>query len=209
MSATRKPRSSLFRTRKQPITVIVGWRDDIFYFYEDLLVQHSEFFAAAMRKQWREADERTVELPEDHAEHFELFASFINTGKIHSMQDDAADDAEWNFLNAVLDALISKLVNGKRHPTNLHEYVYPYTAGDCGLRRLMVDIAAFEWDEGRLEAMTVSPACAVFFRDLAVRCRNTKQNIRKEDASYRTDDCVYHEHGDKLCYRTLYIGAGK
>lgn len=49
-----------------------------FYVNPILLCRHSQFFDAAFNKGWKEAKERSIDLPEDHAETFELWANYIN-----------------------------------------------------------------------------------------------------------------------------------
>lgn len=71
------------------ITILVGPTATAtkFYIQADLVVQHSEFFKAALKKGRKEAEERVVrfpDMPEDSADAFEDFHSFLYTGKIYS-----------------------------------------------------------------------------------------------------------------------------
>lgn len=55
--------------------------------YEQRLTTHSEFLNAALKKPWKEAGQRCVELAEDDPEIFEIFFFSVNTIRIFSRED--------------------------------------------------------------------------------------------------------------------------
>jgi hypothetical protein len=48
-----------------------------FTVHQDLISTRSEFFAKALRGDWKEAQERTVVLPDDEPEVFRLYLQFL------------------------------------------------------------------------------------------------------------------------------------
>ncbi|KAG9202235.1 hypothetical protein G6514_004673 [Epicoccum nigrum] len=67
------------------IRVSVGKLDTCmqnFTMHQDLISTRSEFFAKALRGDWKEAQERTVVLPDDEPEVFRLYLQFLYTGQV-------------------------------------------------------------------------------------------------------------------------------
>ncbi|KAK0828325.1 hypothetical protein LTR02_010505 [Friedmanniomyces endolithicus] len=64
MAGKRRPTVDAFCTTTRPITVVVSsnGKEQTFYCHEELLTTHSDFFAAAMRKEWTEGQARIVRL---------------------------------------------------------------------------------------------------------------------------------------------------
>lgn len=80
-----------------------GEESKIFVTLTGRLTQHSQFFEAALKAEWREGQEKMVNLPEDRPEIFEIFNRFIMDGKIYSSRYDestgtapGATDHEFN-----------------------------------------------------------------------------------------------------------------
>lgn len=72
-----------------------------------------------------------------------------------------------NFKNATMDCMIEQLVR-KRFPRvtdGLHNIAYGQTAGNNGLKRLLVDVAIWGW--GKKDTAKVE--CAEFLQDLYAR----------------------------------------
>ena len=62
------------------IHVLVGEPDasmQEFFVHQSLISARSEFFAKALRGDWKEAQEREVPLPDDEAETFRLYLQFL------------------------------------------------------------------------------------------------------------------------------------
>lgn len=48
-----------------------------FHVHEELVAQHSNFFAAALTKDWKEVQKNIVTLPDEDAVLFEIFTNFV------------------------------------------------------------------------------------------------------------------------------------
>lgn len=66
------------------ITILVGTGKarETFVLHEALLRQNSDFFENALKREWKEAEERTVKLPEIEPRQFAVFAKFLLTGLV-------------------------------------------------------------------------------------------------------------------------------
>ena len=218
------------------ITVLVGSGGTAtkYYIHADVATQHSDFFNAALKRGWKEAQERIVrlpDLPEDAAGMFEDFYSFLYMGKIYSGDDDEVNkpgrDKEWTrlsdswilgevllsttFKDAVVDAVVHKIVVTGDVPTSLHARIYSYGSHASSIRRLLVNIAIHEWEEediSAVEADANSAVNATFLQDVAIALFKMKKFSKTEQAKSRItleSSCLYHEHGaDKPCYKTMF-----
>ena len=149
------------------ITVGVGPEDvQTFDVNEDLLKRHSEFFRAALSRDWKEKEERCVKLPEDDPETFKLFVPFAYTGKVFSAREndfrqneygtghtdreyrristawELADKvASTSFKDALVNTLVAKVTRTARYPMGMQDTIYPVSQAQAGIRKLLVDIA--------------------------------------------------------------------
>lgn len=58
-----------------------------FHVHETLLTARSKCFACAMRKGWKEAEEKIFRLPDDEHDVFGLYASLVYTGIVLSFDE--------------------------------------------------------------------------------------------------------------------------
>ncbi|CAK1360060.1 unnamed protein product [Cercospora beticola] len=74
------------RTMNNVFTVTVGTGDDaeVFLVHDFLLKQSSKFFQTALKEEWREGQEKKVDLPEDKPEAFGVYTEWLLQGKITS-----------------------------------------------------------------------------------------------------------------------------
>jgi len=161
------------------IEVRVGEEDEerIFHVHKELLVQHSDFFAAALGGDWKERVDRSVKLPEDDPEQFDHFCCFLYTGQLFTRRsgdryvDGDGDDCDneferichaWVFGNklqsttykdAVADSLIMKVIDGKFHPVSMHEEIENHAARSAPFRTLLIDIAVHCWRNETFEEL--------------------------------------------------------
>ncbi|KAF1984040.1 hypothetical protein K402DRAFT_465431 [Aulographum hederae CBS 113979] len=77
-----------FRTR--PLEILVGASRTAFYIHESLICGSSEFFKNAMNRDWKESQERSVPLPDDDVEIFDLYSKWLYTGTITYVADEAS-----------------------------------------------------------------------------------------------------------------------
>lgn len=169
-------------------------------------------------------------MPEDDAAHFEIFSTFIYTGRIDIFAHDHApaepsslhfivkeDATEFNLLtqlwifgdkltsqpfkDAVMDPFTAMLSTPMSFPHDLHKLVYPSTCGPNALRRLAVDIALASWSDVDLTTAEMDHSWCEFFRDVALRARAPSGSY---SGVLRHPNCYYHDHGDDgQCYNQM------
>ncbi|KAF1950253.1 hypothetical protein CC80DRAFT_598275 [Byssothecium circinans] len=128
-----------------------------FWVHEGLLVKRSGFFKAALDGHWKESDEKTIRLPEDHPDVFGLYVAMIYMGRLYVLPSESdtyggqhelcelyilADKLQdISSKNLVVDAL---LVHARRARICLSsietlKFVYGNTPDGSLLRELLVD----------------------------------------------------------------------
>ncbi|EME48549.1 hypothetical protein DOTSEDRAFT_19073 [Dothistroma septosporum NZE10] len=82
----RKTSAPATNLQSQPLTFVVGVGDDaqMFYSHKDIVAKQSDFFSAMTKNGWKEAATNAVRLPEDHPEHFKIFAQSLCRGRVES-----------------------------------------------------------------------------------------------------------------------------
>jgi hypothetical protein len=194
-----------------------------FAIHENLIAPVSEFVRLALTKDWKEAATRTIPLPDDSPEVFELLQNWLYTKHIPSMNpsDGVKDSAEYsvlvhayilgdkfgitNFKDAILDSIILKLSFTGRFDPRLAGIVYDNTMDRSPLRRLWQDIYVWAgnptWlDEGQLGEFIH----AVFTLDLSryqMQMMRGQGPVRPPYEDAHLGGCWYHEHGMEECYR--------
>lgn len=68
------------------VKVYVGQERQLFTVHKELLVTESSYFEAALKKEWHEGQTREVELTNEKAYAFNLFAEWLYFGKIDCNQ---------------------------------------------------------------------------------------------------------------------------
>lgn len=109
-----------------------------------------------------------------------------------------------SFTDAVLDALIEKMMLSNQQPSRLWTLAYEYPQ-NAAFKKLMVDLAAFAWnDESFQDTVTDSGRSghAEFMRDV---CLRLKRQTPGEQKPWIDCGCKYHDHGEeKPCYKTMF-----
>ena len=215
-----------------PLTVIVGHEPRIqtFLVYESVAVKFSDFLAAAIRYDWKEARERVLRLPDNDPEHFEIFQAFKYTGRIfchkpgglytndtgQSCDRERAHLAQpWAFgerlqapafKDALVDAFIEAIRTDGSVPIETYHTIYARSAGPSPMRRLHVDIALWIWPTDTLKASKKHGRWNGFFFDLAAKEHEYLVSGRPKVSPYsQGSTCIYHEHGETgLCYKTMF-----
>lgn len=77
------------RAMNNVVTVTVGAGEDseVFLVHDFLLKQTSKFFQTALKEDWKEGQEKKVDLPEDKPEAFGIYNEWLLHGKIASVTD--------------------------------------------------------------------------------------------------------------------------
>ncbi|KAK4507072.1 hypothetical protein PRZ48_000806 [Zasmidium cellare] len=195
-----------------------------FYAHDKILIENSDFFAAALRNNWTESRERIVKLPAESPRSFELFLRFIYRreaiGRLRWRPNtDFADNSHFlvrcwalgeklictDFQDAVMDALLVELKYVPATPEDLHQSIYTSTSTPNALSRLMVDIAAREWEPKDVDELVDSTKDGAFLKHLTAKLLTATPEERCKLPPYDFDpDCEYHEHVEKVgmsCYK--------
>lgn len=209
--------------------MIVGASKRIFYLAPNVLGKSSDFFKSALKKDWKEGQENTIELPEDDPQVFRYYAEWLCTGNIYCKSEATTTAFDYNvlidlyilgeklmddtFQDRVIDALITTAdeANPPFVPKKLPEYrsisrVYGHTPTGSPIRSLVVDwliLHGFEVDNDMRAAMAERP-CQEFLLDLMSallkRREITYQSIYELHQRQKVPGCSYHKHGkDEPC----------
>lgn len=188
--------------------------------HERLVNPRSEFVRLALRGQWKEAQERTINLPEDDPDVFSVYQQWLYGGLIHTCCDNSfsrTDDEyetlakayilgekfmDHDFKDAVTDAIVDKLRSLRRFDTGLTTLVFNNTPSGSTLRRLWMD-AYYHF--GSSEWLDVDRVGSPINVEFMVEFSRYHMQFRTGFGSFGPDamflSCTYHEHGTGPCYR--------
>lgn len=208
---------------------------------KDIAIRHSKVLEKALNPEsdWKEADENVFRLPEESPEAFQVFLTFLDTGVIHldhfrepdedgSKRGKLSEDYEWNYIaeawlfgdrilsvsfkDAIVDKVISLVSEHGKVPTSLHRDIYKGSAFGSGMRKLLVDIAAYSWFSGTLADQPSEPECAEFFKDVGVAAMDRMvsalrgQTLAAAPYDHKFVGCQYHDHDaeGKPCHKGMF-----
>jgi hypothetical protein len=205
--------------------------------HEDLLSQHSPFFASAAKEDWKEGQEHRVPLPDDAPYVVDLYIHWVYSGKIFSRKSrqeeeedvkerKSADESgvlvrayvfgekiqDGDFQDAVIDALV-------------HSIAMPDKSGNCWYPGAsQIDQAYKGTPEGSpLRQLLVDiymfygdskwlhgPENVEFLTGLAGRLLDKKKSPVIWDPIKPTSiGCHYHRHSEgDICYSVKHTRAG-
>lgn len=214
------------------LSIIVGKKSSpqAFHIHESLAVKLSDFFAAAVRKGWKESIKRTVKLPEEDPELFRIFEAFIYSGRVYSQKDgDEYEDengrsVSWEFgrlmslwllgdrlqasafKDAIVDTLIEKINSEGAVPMKSFAAIYEGSVHPSPMKELLVETAAREWDTEDIDDIDMDETGSAFIKDLAKAQRKYLADGIPESAPYwEGPTCMYHEHAEnKPCYKAMF-----
>lgn len=188
--------------------------------HERLVSPRSEFVRLALRGQWKEARERTINLPEDDPDVFAVYQQWLYGGLIHTCCDTSfsCTDDEYealakayilgeklmddDFKDAIADAIVDKLRSLRRFDTGLTTLVFNNTPSGSPLRRLWMDayyhFGSSEWLDVDCVGSPINAEFMVEFSRYQMQCR-TGFGSFGPDAMFLS--CTYHEHGTRPCHR--------
>jgi hypothetical protein len=154
------PTSSSDHTKNDIITLLVGNEEQAMVVLKSNLVQHSEFFRAALTKKWAEGQTRIVKLPEEKPETMALYLMFIHGYGLPTepIEDHSCQGKVYDVLTE-LYALGERLLDSTLRNATIREIVrfttvqistYPHeesinniynsTTATSPARRLLVDL---------------------------------------------------------------------
>jgi hypothetical protein len=93
------------------VTLLVGKNEQTTIAQGDYLTRDSEFFAAAMKKEWQEGQKRTIKLPEECPATMAHYLSFMHSGKLFAEEIATMDG---NQILPCYEMLASLYVCGER-----------------------------------------------------------------------------------------------
>ena len=86
---------------QKTVRILIGTKEEDFTVPQRLLIDKSDFFKSACTKPWKEAEERTIRLPEMTVEHFGNYLHWIFKGAVPTHEQGSANNEEYS------DALLS------------------------------------------------------------------------------------------------------
>jgi hypothetical protein len=204
------------------VSLDVGPHPEIYAVHEDLLCEHSPFFQAAVKEEWREPHDR-IPLPHDDPDVVCLYLHWTYAGRILSRKSDSTNeesDNEINFLvdafifgekvqdsrfkDAVIDAAIKSTLSSDMDGVPCFPGVmavnraYKGTPPGSPLRRLMIDL----WARHGRDTWEREDLNGEFLTELVgelLASRDTPLDSHPTDG--KTSTCSYHHHGgDHPCY---------
>lgn len=209
------------RLHSDVIVFLVGAHEPKrFIVHERLVNPRSEFVRLALRGDWKEAQERTIKLPEDDPEVFSVYQQWLYDGLIHTGSDTLfpQNDDEYEalvkayilgeklmdpeFKDSITDAIKDKFRCLSRFDTGLTTLVFNETPSGSPLRRLWVDIYYHFGSPGWLDEHPEGPPVDAGFM---VEFSRYQMQVRAGVGSFGRlamfSSCTYHEHGIRMCHR--------
>ena len=219
--SSRHKATSTPRYGSKTIKFLVGKEDPTeFVIHESVVTPHSAFVRMALSNDWKEAKERTIPLPEDEPDTFQLYQEWVYTGLVFSenVANTEKDSKEYErlvsayilsdrlldstFKDVVVDCIIHKLCNSELFSPRLTNLVYDNNPAGSTLRRLWQDIYVWSGSPNWLEEKTVGDEVhPEFLLDLSKSQMSFWPGQRPPAAPYIQNPCLYHEHADGTCYR--------
>lgn len=110
-----------------------------------------------------------------------------------------------DFNDAVTDAVVQLMrsCRVKQQCTHtIHTIIYPNSKPGSGVRRLLVDIASYDWLTSHLQSLKTAPEWSDFFLELSVALHIKQSEGLTRPPYVEGTTCIYHDHGsERPCYR--------
>lgn len=189
------------------------------------------FFEAALGRDWKEAEERVVLLPEYEPDSFRIYLGWLYQKRItisptvktkpsvkcrHRLcraylLGDFLQDLE--FKDAIIDALIDLALDLNIYFGTGIGFLYENTSAGSPLRRLVIDLIVYamnpDWKK-ITDLLLVDDFPAEAFAELIVKIEETRNMGKcRSQAPFSTNMCLYHSHGTgEVCYKVKYKADG-
>ncbi|KAF7122784.1 hypothetical protein CNMCM5793_000894 [Aspergillus hiratsukae] len=152
--------------RGKTVDIAVGVQKEIFSVHETLIRASSSFFDKAMAGDWKESQQRTIQLPEDEPGIFALYVKWLYCGTLPVVCDEPGLPGNSEYINlvkayvlgdkildskfqdTVIDAIVeksqSKAKDGQCWYPNMGviKYTFKNTSESAPIRKLLVDMYA-------------------------------------------------------------------
>lgn len=204
------------------VTVLVGKPQVEFTAHKSVLCERSAFFAAALKPEWTNNQERVVQLPEDDPQAFSAYLEWAYRGSFTLDIDDVDNGIDaitmplaqlyvlaeklgpgmMSLKNAAIDKLIACL---NKHECVLEEgtvcYVYQNTLETSKIRKWIEDDFAYDTKESlmttsELKDYPLEMTIKVLHR---LKQQYESSQLRRSERPPQKDRyarCYYHEHGE-------------
>lgn len=142
------------------VTLMIGAAKVKYTLHKGILCFYSDFFRVAFNGSFKEANERTIELPEVEVDVFEASQVWLYTQSLPKNETASIKVyPEWPLLvklwifgdgcqisllqNNVIDAIIDKVAKDNTVPTNSLNLTYENTVSNSPLRKAITDIMTY------------------------------------------------------------------
>ncbi|KAF2842259.1 hypothetical protein M501DRAFT_1054974 [Patellaria atrata CBS 101060] len=216
---TLKERS---RLGSSGVVILVGKRlDSKYLIHESILTKTSLFFRSAMKKEWKEGEEKIVRFNDVSSETFDLYQCWLYTNAVYTSERDPSGTSFYSFLinaylfgdrildhpfkDIMMDTFSQKMEENSKIPVSLTYSIYYGTAPSSPLRRIMVDKCTYSDFSESLDRQTADDLPKDFLmglvRSLSKKTWGRLPGIPPWDSN---SNCYYHSHGTEFpCYKTL------
>jgi len=176
------------------VQVKLGPDKEVFTIHKNLLCNTATYFKTALNGSFKEAQEQSIEMPEDDPTMFECFQVWIYTGSIVGANETENDVETLTLVkiytfaerlniidlqNVAMHLLIDRVLDRRELPTEQIPFMYEHTCENSALRRMIVDISAHcgtldrpGWFEESKRPMYPND----FLCDLILRLYHSKKN---------------------------------
>jgi hypothetical protein len=213
--------------------VLVGEERKPFAVHEDLLLTEGLFFKAALSHDWKEKQDRTIKLPYCHPSTFNIYAKWLYSGQFCVIEDTEEREtplnlsAEWvslkqsyimadyvlstDFKDAVIDAIIEKMIDKNKCPTMVIELIYSRTTDKLPHRKVVREVMLKTWKDAQYQELRELNLTREDLLDLLIIVGTGSKgryvhDTHMWDAFNHMIPCAYHEHTltGAVCYRAKY-----
>ncbi|KAK6400603.1 hypothetical protein LTR81_024151 [Elasticomyces elasticus] len=192
-------------------TVEVGGSKQKWVLHENLLCNGSAFYRSAVKKEWSHDHTRTIPMPDDEADVFQVYAQWLYQAKI--LVKERNEDREFTlelgtmtkcyifgekiqevfFQNATIDSIFARVHQDEKggtrwYPTDA-DTVYDGTPEGSPLRMLIVDMFAYHGQQTWMKAQRNVD----FLVDLAKKLLDVRERPSGPSPVSRNTSSVYHK----------------
>lgn len=192
-----------------------------FIVHKFFATKSSKFFQAALKRDWKEAREKRVPLPETIAEDFQMYLGWLYTihmatldyhlrvssttlVRLYILGDYLGDD---RFCNNVIDTLVKNCSwtdTGMTFTSSDIDLAWDKTASGSTLQRVLVDFILCDLESDvfapKIEdkgAWSKEVSTEVFRRLAEYACVHTTVSMARVSLSDNQDVCEYHRHDEE------------
>jgi hypothetical protein len=176
--------------------VQIGGDDGKTFFIYEHLLSSSDFFNNALSKNWKEAQDRKISLPETDVEAFTIYAKWLFTGLLYTVKkndDYMAHDShesttrrshEWqrlrqcyvlgdffqdvDFKDATIDAFLERIIETNSMPLCLAEIIYSKSLKNSPHRKPVQDLTVSCMNRATFGELNLPSMSSDFLTDVLV-----------------------------------------